>query len=61
MSSNRNSPYKTITLFVSPERFKADLAYIRNRYKHGSDHPLVQRVVEEDRRQGDDNTIRAKK
>lgn len=61
MSADQKSPYKTITLFVSPERFKADLAYIRNRYKLGSDHPLVARVVEEDHRQGNDNIVRMKK
>ena len=45
--NNRNEKYKNLTLFVSPERLKADLALIRRKYDETDIHPIIINIIDE--------------
>lgn len=44
---NRLDKYKTLTLFVSPERLKSDLDIIKKKYDSDETHPLALAIIED--------------
>ena len=45
--NNRNPKYTGMTLFVSPERLKADLEYIKRKYNDSTIHPYIEQLLKQ--------------